>query len=154
MINTALQDRLATNKHILQEIIRAILHLAKQGLPLRGHREQISSSSNPGNFLVLLKDRATTDTILKKHLEQPLSQNGTCLLPRSQNEIINVISFDIICANILKEVKETKFYAILADEVSSNNVEHLPVCLQFVATSGEVRAEFYLLHKNGASLCS
>jgi hypothetical protein len=64
------------------------------------------------------------------------------LSPRSQNEIINVIGFDIICANILKEVKEAKFYAILADEVSSHNVEHLAICLRFVATSGEIRKEF------------
>ena len=59
MVNTALQDRLATNKHVLQEIVRATLYLTKQGLPLRGHREQFSSSSTPGNFLALLKDRAT-----------------------------------------------------------------------------------------------
>ncbi len=142
MIDSALQDRRTTNKHILQEIVRAILYLTKQGLPLCGHREQISSNANPGNFLALLKDRATTDTILKKHLEQPLSRNGTYLSPRSQNEIINVIGFDIIRANILKEVKETKFYAILADEVSSHNVEYLAICLRFVATPGEIRKEF------------
>ena len=41
MVNTALHGRLATNKHILQ--VQAILYLTKQGLPLRGHREQISS---------------------------------------------------------------------------------------------------------------
>ena len=100
--------------------MRAILYLTKQGLPLHGHREQILSNANPGNFLALLKDRATSDTILKKHLEQLLSRNCTYLSPRSQNEIINVIGFDIIRANILKEVKEAKFYAVLADEVSSH----------------------------------
>ena len=56
MVSTALQDHLATNRHILQEIVRAILFLTKQGLPLHGHSESICSSSNPGNFLALLKD--------------------------------------------------------------------------------------------------
>ena len=79
MVNTALHDRLATNKQILQEIVRAILYLTKQSLPLRRHCEQISSSANPGNFLALLKDRATTDIVLKQHLEQPLARNGTYL---------------------------------------------------------------------------
>lgn len=51
MINSTMQDRQTTNKHILQEIVRAIPYLSKQGLPLRGHREQILSNANPGNFL-------------------------------------------------------------------------------------------------------
>lgn len=104
----------ATNKHILQEIAQAILSLTKQGLPLRGQLEQISSSANPGNFLALLKDRATTDTVLKQHLEQPLARNGTYLSPRSQNDIINIMGFDIIRAGIMKEVKEAQHFAILA----------------------------------------
>jgi hypothetical protein len=142
MVSTALQDRLARNKHILRQIVRAILYLTKQGLPLRGHREDISSNSNPGNFLALLKDRADNDEVLKKHLEQPLARNSTYLSSRSQNDIIGVIGFDIIRANILKEVKEAKFYAVLADEISSHNVEHLAVCLRFVDVSGEIREEF------------
>ena len=49
--------------------------------------------------------------------------------PRSQNEIFNVIGHDIILANIVAEVKLSKFYSGLADEVSCHNVEQLPVCL-------------------------
>ena len=37
MVSSVLQDRIANNRHILQEIVRAILYLTKQGLPLRGH---------------------------------------------------------------------------------------------------------------------
>ena len=61
-----------------------------------------------------LKTEPLLTQSLKKHLAQLLSRNGTYLSPSSQNEIINVIGFDIH-ANILKEVKEAKFYAILAD---------------------------------------
>ena len=142
MVRTVLQDRLTTNKHILQQIVRAILYLTKQGLALRGHREGISSSSNPGNFLALLKNQAANDAVLKKHLEQPLARNGTYLSPRSQNDIMGIIGFDIIRAKIVEEVKEAKFYAVLADEISSHNVEHLAVCLRFVDASGEIREEF------------
>ena len=91
--------------------------------------KQICSSSNPGKFLALFKDQATPDSILKKHLEQPLARNGTYLSPQSQNDIIGMIGFDIIRANIVNKVKEAKFYAVLADEVSSHNVEHLAVSL-------------------------
>ena len=62
--------------------------------------------------------------------------------PRSQNEIINVIGHDIILANIVAEVKQSKFYSVLADEVSCHNVEQLPVCLRFVDSEGSIREEF------------
>ena len=113
IVSSVLQDRIANNRHILQEIVRAILYLTKQGLPLRGHREQ---NSNPGNFLALLKDRACTDSILKQDLEQPAARNATYTSPRSQNDVISVIGFDIIRANLVKEVREALFYSVLADE--------------------------------------
>ena len=62
--------------------------------------------------------------------------------PRSQNEIINVIGHDIILANIVAEVKQSKFYSALADEVSCHNVEQLPVCLRFVDSEGSICEEF------------
>lgn len=93
MTNTALQSRIDTNKHILQQIVRAITFLAKQGLPLRGDKENIrcASKQNPGNFLALLKSYAETDPILLSHIYLPRARNVTYLSPRSQNEIINVI---------------------------------------------------------------
>ena len=57
--------------------------------------------------------------------------------PRSQNEIISVIGYDVhvIRANIISEVKEAMFFSVLADEVSCHNAEHLPLCLRFVDKS-------------------
>ena len=60
-----------------------------------------------------------------------------------QNDIIDVIGFDIIRASIVKEVKEAKFFAVLADEVSSHNIEHLAVRLDlYIAVTGKIREEF------------
>ncbi len=63
MANSALQIRMGENKHIMRQIVRAIIFLAKQGLPFHGDVEDVSLSKNPGNFLTLLKDYAETDTI-------------------------------------------------------------------------------------------
>ena len=52
------------NTHILQQIVRGVIYLAKQGIPFRGDVEKISSTKNPGNFLALLKSYAETDEIL------------------------------------------------------------------------------------------
>ena len=53
MMSTTVQAQMEENKHILHQIVRAIMFLARQGLPLRGHREDIASIHNPGNFLAL-----------------------------------------------------------------------------------------------------
>ena len=41
--------------------MRAVIYLAKQGVPFRGDVEDINLNKNPGNFLALLKDYAETD---------------------------------------------------------------------------------------------
>jgi len=50
---------------------------------------------------------------------------------------ISVIGYDVICTRIILEVKKARFYSIMADEVSSNNTEHLPLCLRFVDDKSE-----------------
>ena len=55
---------MAENKHILHQIVHAVLFLAKQGLAFPGHKEDIDSQKNPGNFLALLSAFAETDSVL------------------------------------------------------------------------------------------
>ena len=82
--------------------------------------------------MALLKSYAEVDSVLHNHLNQPKARNVTYLSPASQNEVINVIGYDIIGANLIAEVKKARFFSILADEVSSHNIEHLALCLRFV----------------------
>ena len=126
--SSVLQDRIKENKHIFGQIVRAILYLTKQGLALRDHREDVREESNPRNFLALMKVFSQTDEILQSHLEKPRAKNATYLSPSSQNDIINVIGLDYIRTKIISEIKQAKFFSIIADEVSSHNVEHLSLC--------------------------
>ena len=130
---------LQKNRHILRQIVCAILFLSKQGLSLRGNNEDIKSSQNPGNVLVLLKVFAEQDDILHAHLYQPKWKNETYSSPRLQNEIIDVIGNGIIRAKIISEIKETKFFSILFDEITSHNVEHLALCVRFVDAICDIR---------------
>ena len=139
LTSNVLQSRIAENRHILRQIVRAILFLSKQGLSLRGNNEDIRSSQNPGNILALLKVFAEQDDILHTHLYQPKWKNATYLSPWSHNEIIGN---DIIRAKIISEIIETKFFSILADKVISHNVEHLALCVHFVDAICDIREEF------------
>ena len=82
--NTQLQGCVAQNKHILKQIVRAILFLGKQGLSFHGDKEDINSSRNPGNFLALLKDYTEVNEILHNHLFHPRAKNATYMSHRSQ----------------------------------------------------------------------
>ncbi len=142
MFSDSIQKKITENEHILRQIVRAILYLGKQGLPFRGNAEKVSLSSNPGNFLALLKFFAETDPVLSNHLYHPQAKNATYISPQSQNDIINVIGYDIILAGIVHEIKASKFFSVIADEVSSHGVEHLTICLRFVDDHCEIREEF------------
>ena len=60
----------------------------------------------------------------------------------TQNDIINVIGYDLLLNTIISEVKEATFFSVLADEVSSHNVEHLAMCLRFVDSECNIREKF------------
>ena len=42
----------------------------------------------------------------------------------------------------MDELKAARWYAILADEVTSHNIEHLAICARFVDQNNDIREEF------------
>ena len=80
---------------ILKCIARTIHLLRKQGLPLRGHREDMIDSEtdtdrNPGNFIAFLHEIAQYCPGLDNYLKNPLMKNATYSSPKSQNEMIDL----------------------------------------------------------------
>ena len=127
--------------------MRAVIYLAKQGLPLRGDVEDINGVKNSGHFLALLKDYASKDEILYQHLYFPKGRNATYMSSTTQNNIINFIGYDLLLNAIISEVKEATFFSVLADEVSSHTVEHLGMCLRFVDSECNIHDEFFAFIK-------
>ena len=77
---------------------------------------------------------AESDTVLRDNLYQPRARNVAYLFPRSQNDIISVIGYDVVRANIA-EIRKARYFSVLADAVSCHNVdnvEHMPLGLRFV----------------------
>lgn len=139
MVSSALQSRIAENKHIVRQIVRAVIFLAKQGW----HFEAMWKIFVLRRILVIfwpcwaMLDE--TDRVLHNHLYLGL---GT----KSQNEIINIIGYDVICAGIIAEVQKT-FYSIMTNEVSCHHVEHFPLCLCFVDEKCEILIRFLKLER-------
>ena len=131
------QKRMADNQQVIESLFKVILLCGKQGLALRGHRddhiswEEEHESTNEGNFIEMVRFRAETDQILKNHL-QNAPRNARYTSKTIQNELIEIIGKHIQL-DILSEVKEAKFYAIIADEVcDASNKEQLSLCLRYI----------------------
>ncbi|XP_065650253.1 zinc finger MYM-type protein 1-like [Hydra vulgaris] len=137
------------NRHIVKTIAEAIFFSVRQCIALRGDQETLSASDNSikynqGNFLAALQIIAKHDEILHKHLSHIgiSNRNAKYTSPRFQNEIITIIGYDIICSDLIKEIKAATFYSILADEVASHNREEHAFCMRFVDQNKDIREEF------------
>ena len=125
--------------------------LGRLGLPFRGHRDDSKYCANVGeysgggvgNFIELLNYRVRGgDTVLKNHLNT-CSNNATYISKTAQNELISCCS-QYIKNVLIKKVKESQFYSILADEASDCSTKgQLSLVLRFVDVSGEIREEFF-----------
>ena len=120
--------------------MRAVLYCGRQCIALRGHREKLNQSENPGNFLALLKVLSGSDPVSEAHLKT--GGRVTCLSPQSQNEMIDVIGKHFIQKKIVEEILESKYYSILADEATSHNEQKLSIVIRFVDANKDIREEF------------
>ena len=141
-IDTQKAANIKRNRAILKTIARAVLYCSRQCIALRGDVESIDKLGNPGNFLALLKLLAVYDDDLRSHLEAPAMRCATQVSPQTQNELIKVMGKHMILQGILDDLNSARFFAILADEVTSHNTEHLAICARFVDSNREIREEF------------
>ena len=101
--------------------LRSIQFLSRQGLPLRGHRE------DEGNFVQLLKSKSYAKPRLNGWLE-----NGKYLSPEIVSEILKLMG-NAILREILQEIREAKWFTVMADKTSDiNNKEQLVICIRWV----------------------
>lgn len=136
-----------TNQKVVESLFKIVLLCGRQGLALRGHRDdQISwtedddTHSNQGNFVELVRFRAETNAVLAEHLAKS-PRNKRYTSKTIQNQLVEVIG-DSIRNDIIAEVKEAKFYSVIADEVTDTaNKEELSLSLRFVF-DGRVKEVF------------
>ena len=132
---------IAKNKQILKSIVDTIIFCGRQGIALRGHRDSIKHvdleniSTNPGNFLALLKFRVDSgDEVLANHLAT-CGKNASFTSKNIQNQLIDICG-SIIQSTLLSQVKAAKVYSIMTDEATDvSNKEQLAICVRYVQQS-------------------
>ena len=136
------KQKIAENRRIVELIIQALEFCGKQGIGLRGTAETLTTDTNPGNFLALVKLLSWHDDVLKRHLDAPRLRNATYLSVKIENDMLKIIARNYVLKDLVDEIRDAKFYALMADEVSSHGVEVLAICIRFVDASKQVRDEF------------
>ena len=131
-IDSTVVKRVTENRNILKKISQAILFCARQCIALRGNEESLATLGDAGNFLAFLAVQASSDDLVWLYLYAPKMKTATYVSPQSQNELIEVIGKRQILNEILDELREARFYAVPADEVTSHNQEQLALCVRFV----------------------
>jgi hypothetical protein len=144
MIDKTRMANIERNRAILKSIVEAIVFCGRQCIALRGdsHTEGMNTEGNPGNFLAVLKLLAKHNAVLDSHFKSPAMRNATYVSPQTQNALLEIVSKHIILRDLVNEIKEAKFFSIMADEVTSHNSEQLALCIRFVDASCDIREEF------------
>ena len=122
--------------NIWNELVGVAILCGKQGLAMRGHRDDKvhwddeGEGPNEGNFVQFIRFRAVTDKVLADQLSKG-PKNARYTSKTIQNELVRVAG-DKIRTDILEEVKHAKFYSIIADEVTdASNKEELSLVIRY-----------------------
>ena len=147
MINKNCKKEVEENRKRLAPIIDTVILLGRLGLAFRGQRDDSQfhlnlgeySSGGVGNFVEVLNYRVRgRDLVLENHLRTS-SKNASYISKTSQNELINCCG-NYIKDILVKEIKENRFFSVLADEASDcSNQKQLSLLIRFVNGSGEIR---------------
>ena len=135
-LNKETNGRKPESDRVIAEDI--VMLCGKQGIALCGHRDdhivwtdEEFEAENEGNFIELIRFRAESDDVLRRHLNNA-PRNARHTSKTVQNELISIIS-NRTQTDILSEVKQAKFFSVTADEVVHiANKEQLSVCLCYV----------------------
>lgn len=150
LVDNNLRKTIAENRKKLVPIIDTIKLCGHLALALRGHRDDSKyhpevgsySEGRVGNFIELLNFRIRAgDIILEEHLKT-CAKNASYISKTSQNELIKCCG-QVITDQIIEEVKQSKFYSIIADEASDcSDKEQMSLVLRFVDKDMNIREDF------------
>ena len=140
----AYSKKVADNQKKLALIVKTILLCARQNIPLRGHWDDPNQyeTKNCGNFQTLLGFRVDNgDTALKNHFDTA-SRNTTYSSKTIQDELITCAA-EVVNNKIIGEVKLSKFYSIMADELADcSNKEQMHLVIPYLDPENEIQERF------------
>ena len=122
-------------RNILLKLLSSIRYLARQRIPLRGHK------GDEGNLFQLLKLQQTDVEGLQSFIDE-----GQYLSHEIINELIEMMAHQLL-RGLLDEIRIAVWFAIIADETSDiSHTEQLAISLHWVDTN-------YIINEDIIALC-
>ena len=142
-LNKIVDSQIKENREKLIPIIGAIILCGRQNIALRGHRDDAqrynSDKHNPGNLQEILKflELYGNNSVFEEHMANA-PRSATYRSKTTQNEILAICG-EIITSKLSLDIKESKYFSILADEAADvNNVEQMPLVVRYVNSKSEI----------------
>ncbi|KAK3929211.1 52 kDa repressor of the inhibitor of the protein kinase [Frankliniella fusca] len=151
LVDSYILEQKKNNRARLRVTIENVEFLGRQGMALRGHRENTTGlknkskqslepnpSESEGNFLALLKFRKDKckDSAVIKHLETATDRN-TFTSKVIQNDVIECCAKDIT-TQIVEKSKKTKYYSVIFDETTDiSHLSELSLSIRYTDGDGE-----------------
>ena len=151
------KKQIDANRSILLSIIRCLELAGRQGISLRGHRDNLAEGSPQGNFHALIRFAiASGDTVLKNHMES-CARNATYMSNNVQNQLLSCMA-DELLAHIVANVKESHFFGIQADEVADvSGLEQLGLSIRYLKDGESIEQHVAFIEckaTTGQAICS
>jgi len=144
-INTKLMHQIETEKKywisLLTRVCSVIKSLASHGLSFRGDIEKFgSSTSNTGNFIMMMELPAEYDPLLSKHISKygnPGKGNTSYLSFSTYKQFIKIMSEKVI-NTIVDEIKSSKYFSNSIDSTPDiSHTDQLSFVIRYVLSNGE-----------------
>lgn len=146
-LDSIVSRQVEANRAKLVPIVEAIILCGRQNIALRGHRDDSkyfdNVANNSGNLQAILSYlvKCGDNKLFEEHI-QNAQRSATYRSKTTQNEIVRICGL-MIMEKILSELKEAKYFSILADEAADiSNLEQMAIVLRFVDKSAMVREVF------------
>ena len=138
-LNEGVRETIQNNRKKLCSITDIIVLYGQQNIALRSQHDSgtdmegiQAANTNHGNICALLNFRISAgDTILRDHL-QSAARNATYTGPNNLNQLISILGVHI-CNAILRKVRSSLCYILIADEVTDcSNKEQSCTVIRYV----------------------
>ena len=136
-LNSNRVQQIKDNRDRHKPILKSILFCGRNGLALRGHRDNgdltlDQPTYNDGNFRALLRFRADSGDMVvsEKIFTRTAPKNARYLHYEIQNEIIHICG-DQILEVLLKKINDSCYFSVLADETTDiSGIEQMNICMR------------------------
>jgi len=113
--NKMYAQQVSENRHYVKTVAEVLMLTATQNLAQRGHREDMATSDNPGNFRKILQLVVRHDASIADRFVANSDVVTRYTSKNIQNELLSVMA-DMVRKQVIDDVKQSVYFSVIVDE--------------------------------------